>query len=68
MKILQIRSLHVLIYDKCLLSKRSSTRYKNMSMKIWGMRRQRFYMNSDCVTLEDKIRSIYNNEIKLLFY
>ena len=30
MKILQIRSLHALIYDKRLLSKRSSTRYKNM--------------------------------------
>ena len=59
MKTLQIGSLHAVIYDKCLLSKRC-TRY--WSLKIWGMRRHRFYTNSDCVTLEDKIRSIYNNE------
>ena len=65
MKILQVCSLHSLIYDKRLLSKRSFTRY--WSLKIWGMRRQWFYTNSDCVTLEDKIRSIYNNEICELF-
>ena len=44
----------------------SYNRSRYWSIKIWGMRRQRLYTNSDCVTHEDYIRSIYNNEISEL--